>query len=154
MLNTHVSETRLIANELVGIQNILDASNVRTIKAVEPLMYRRMRDLAKREQRLDSFDYASELDGKILEDTFDPLNGPKRQSDLVRAIMRIIEGTTLRSRKLTWASRLLEERINRRFKDKGIYVHVEIGKYRWPKFAKSKKRLTLRFWVEDVPVAE
>lgn len=150
MLNTHVSETRLIANELVGIQNILDASNVRTIKAIEPLIYRRMRDLAKREQRLDSFDYATALHGIILEDTFDPLNGPKRQADLVRGIMRIIEGTTLRSRKLTWASRLLEERINRRLKGQNVRVHVQIGKFRWPKFSKSKKRLTLRFWTEDL----
>lgn len=150
MLNTHVSETRLIANELVGIQNILDASNVRTIKAIEPLMYRRLRDLAKREQRLDSFDYATALHGTILEDTFDPNNGPKRQADLVRAIMRIIEGTTLRSRELTWASRLLEERINRRLKGQNVHVHVQIGKFRWSKFNKSKKRLTFRFWAEDL----
>ena len=154
MLNTHVSETRLIVEELVGLQKIIDASNIRTIKAIEPLMYRRMRDLAKREQRLDSFDYATALHGIILEDTFDSNNGSKRQADLVRALMRIIEGTTLRSRKLTWASRLLEERINRRLKGKGVRVHVEIGKFRWQKFNKSAKRLTFRFWTEDLPDAE
>ena len=150
MLNTHTTEVRLIANELVGIQLILDSSNVRTIKQMEPLMYRRLRDRAKREGRLDTFDYVYELAGNILEDTFDPDLGPRRQSSLVRSMMRIVRGTTLRSRKMTWASRLLEERINRRVAKTGFYVHVEIGKFQWPKFQKSKKRLTLRFWVEKL----
>lgn len=154
MLNTFTSELRLIANELVGFQFILESSNIRTIKQMEPLMYRRLRDKSKREGHLETFNYADALDGIIMEDSFDSELGAVRQSRLVRAVMRIITGSTLRSRSLNWAARLMEDRINRRLKGTGVYIRVEIGEFKWTKFKKSKKRLTFRFRKEILPDPE
>jgi hypothetical protein len=154
MLDTNTSELRLIANELVGLQFILDPINLRTIKQMEPLMYRRLRDKSKREGNLATFNYADSLEGIIMEDTFDAELGPVRQSRLVRSLMRIINGSTLRSRELTWAARTLEDRINRRLKGTGFAIHVEIGEFVWPKFEDSEKRLTFQFWKVILPKPE
>ena len=152
MQTTEETDARLIADELVGLQKLLDAQNIRTISKMEPLLYRRLRDQAKREGTLETYTYFDALDGAIYEDSFDSKLGSARQASMTRATMRIIIGTTLRSRSINWAAKRLEARINRRvnksLENPPARIRVEIGEFAWPKYEQSEPRLTFRFWKE------
>jgi len=123
-----IDNNRIVAQRIAALRLSLQSDQSELIKRVEPLMYRRLRDRAKRQKQLFDLEiYAKSLNGVHLKDTFDAGLATSTMHLKVDGLMKLFMSFTTRTQSLDWAAKGLEELINRRIsKNTDFYVRVEV----------------------------
>lgn len=130
-----IDKNRALAQRLVALRLSRQSDQSELLRQMEPLMYRRLRDRAKRQmQPFDLNAYALSLDGMMLRDTFDAGLATSILHGKVDGLMRLIMTITPQIEPLDWAAAGLEDLINRRIRKTPYHVNVSVIKL-------SKKRL-------------